>query len=222
MKGYIEYPNSDGKTDIEAKGSPVRISLRAATHDQHERLNRHPLLAALLKPDYRLESYQKLLFIYFHIYQSLEYKVQQFLLTTSCGFDYTERIKHPWLANDLAFFGLDTLAITNIKMDLPEIDTVGQLIGALYTIEGSTLGGQLISRRLAEHHKLTKNTGARFFNGYGEQTVSMWQEFIKFADTIATNDDQLLAAEQAACQTFQLFNHVLDNYSPIELRESSF
>jgi heme oxygenase len=223
MKGSIEHQQQSGRKIVEKhKDLPVRISLRAATHDLHERLNQHPLLAGLIKPDYPLENYQKLLFIYFQIYQRLENKIQQFLLTKNCAFDYVARTKLPWIEKDLAFFELDSLTVPNMEIAVHAIDNVGQLIGTLYTIEGSTLGGQLISRRLADHHNLTQTAGARFFNGYGEHTLSMWQEFIRFSETIANDDNLFRASEKAACQTFQLFNQVLDNYSQIELSECSF
>lgn len=102
-------------------------------------------------------------------------------------------------------------------MNLPVINTVGQLVGALYVIEGSTLGGQLISRSLNQHLGLTLNTGARFFYGYGEQTALMWQSFIDFADCISGDETQCQAAEQSAWQTFQVFNQVLDDYVQQEL-----
>jgi heme oxygenase len=47
-------------------------------------------------------------------------------------------------------------------MNLPVINSLGRLVGALYVLEGSTLGGQLISRQLNQHLGLTLNTGARF------------------------------------------------------------
>ena len=197
--------------------SIVRTRLRNATHHYQVRLNQHPLLVGLTQPEYPLAHYRKLLSAYFHLYQPLEEQITQFLRRQSCSFNYVDRCKLPWLQKDLAFFHDVSLApghAPHKAMDLPEIDNVGQLIGVLYAIEGSTLGGQLISRSLAKHHGLTPNEGVRFFNGYGDRTANLWQDFIFFSDTIAGSELHSRAAEVAACQTFQLFNQVLDEYSP--------
>ena len=208
--------SSSNKQQQPDKDSALRTSLRHATHYHHVQLNQHPLLTGLTKPDYPLANYRKLLVAYFHLYQALEDRINQFLSTQSCAFDYTARCKLPWLLKDITFFQEDPQAPSNVPrraMALPEIDNVSQLIGVLYAIEGSTLGGQLISRSMAEHHGLTPREGACFFNGYGERTSSLWQDFLCFSETIFGDDVQCQAAKVAACQTFQLFKQVLDDYA---------
>jgi heme oxygenase len=102
-------------------------------------------------------------------------------------------------------------------MKLPVINTLGRLVGALYVLEDPTLGGQLISRQLNQHFGLTLQYWRPFFYGYGEQTAVMWQSFIDFADCISGDESQCQAAEQSACQTFQVLNQVLDDYVQQEL-----
>lgn len=190
--------------------------MRHATHRHHQRLNRHPLLVTLTQRDLSLINYRKLLIAYFHLYAALETQICQFLKRQTVTFDYAGRRKLPWLINDLAYFRDDSPVSGQNKLPepaLPEIDRVGQLVGVLYTIEGSTLGGQLISRNLAEHHGLTRSKGACFFNGYGEHTTCMWQEFLDFAETISGNAHERRVAVESACRTFQLFEEVLDTFA---------
>jgi heme oxygenase len=193
--------------------SDLRTLLRNATHTYHVQLNQHPLLTDLTKPDYPLANYRKLLLVYFHLYQALEGRISRFFSTQSCAFDYTARYKLPWLLKDITFFKDDPHTSGNVPclaMVLPEIANVGQLIGVLYVLEGSTLGGQLISRSLVNYHGLNHNEGACFFSGYGERTALMWQDFLCFSDIIFGDDPQCQAAKISACQTFQLFQQVLD------------
>ena len=209
---------SDPANVVEIKLLSVRKLLRNSTHDHHSQLNHHPLLAGLTQSDYPLATYQKLLCAYFQIYQHLENTLHQFLLRQPCSFDYARRVKLPWLKDDLAFFN-PTITFENappVPIVSPEIDNLGQLIGVLYAIEGSTLGGQLISRKLADHHGLTSKTGARFFNAYGEQTLPFWQEFNHFAETIIDDDKLCRAAVTSASQTFQFFNQMLDAFISIK------
>ncbi|MFA7398972.1 MAG: biliverdin-producing heme oxygenase [Sideroxydans sp.] len=195
----------------------VRTLLRHATHQHHVQLNKHRLLAGLTGAAYSLEDYQQLLLAYHHIYQLLEERIDQFVGTHACPFDYAPRRKSPWLERDIAFFGRTSLAKHHLPppgaLRLPDIGDVGQLTGVLYVIEGSTLGGQLISGRLAENHGLTSSGGACFFSGYGEQTAAMWQDFISFSETISGDAAHCRTAIDSACQTFQSFTRVLDHYA---------
>lgn len=60
--------------------------------------------------------------------------------------------------------------------DLPVIQSHAEAVGALYVLEGSTLGGKIISKMIAG--KLDSKAGLRFFNGYGDKTGAMWKEFL--------------------------------------------
>lgn len=193
----------------------MRKLLRDATHHHHVLLNRHPLLLGLTRPDLNLSVYCTLLTAYFRIYQKIEDRIDQFLAFHPAVFDYTARQKLTWLRSDLEYFGVDLNRQRKIPCQMagvPEIMQIGHLAGVLYAIEGSTLGGQYISSCLSKHHGLSIDRGARFFNGYGERTQNMWQEFLGFSESLAGDTVQCQSAEKAACQTFRFFNEVFDMY----------
>ena len=98
-------------------------------------------------------------------------------------------------------------------MEPPDIKNQGDLVGMLYVIEGSTLGGQLISKHLTKNLGITPETGGRFFGGYGENTSVLWLDFLNFAAKIDHDDTQCLSAKNMACETFGLFLQTLDNFS---------
>jgi heme oxygenase len=95
------------------------------------------------------------------------------------------------------------------------IINIGELIGMLYVIEGSTLGGQLISKHLVNYQGITSETGGCFFGGYGENTTALWTDFIRFSADIDGDDAQCQAAKNSACQTFRYFTHILDDFSTL-------
>ena len=196
---------------VSSKDSAVRNLLRQATQGYHLRLNQHPLLVELTQPTLTLIKYRKLLTIYFHLYATLEDRISRYLKQKATNFNYSERKKLGWLLTDLEFFHDNPLAVEyGLKWALPEIKQVGQLIGVLYTVEGSTLGGQVISRSLGKHLGLNNTEGACFFYGYGERTSIMWQDFLYFAESISGNPIECNAAVETAGQTFQLFQQALD------------
>ncbi len=191
----------------------MHAQLKQATHTHHVLLNRHFLLAGLTQADYPLENYPRLLTAYFYIYQGLEQQINNFLDRQTGEFDYAARNKLPWLISDLDYLGVPVPPPRSslfASLNFPAITNTDQLIGVLYTIEGSTLGGQVISRSLMKNFGLTFAQGARFFNGYGEQTLFMWQNFLNYVATASENKSQYTQAKQAAVQTFQLFKQVLD------------
>lgn len=197
------------------EGMSIRSLLREATHHQHDLVNRHPLLAGLLHPGYPLANYQKLLFANFSVYRVLEARINRFLSNRNCGFSYADRYKLPGLLKDLAFFQTIPLSADYapyLTVAFPEIKTLGELIGVLYVIEGSTLGGQLISRSLIDNLNLSSEKGACFYSGYGENTAIMWRGFLSFIDTFSGDEKQCREAVDAACRTFKLFEQVFDGY----------
>ena len=193
----------------------TQLRLRDATHAHHVRLNHHPLLKGLIKPNCPLVFYQRVLVAYYHLYQDMELRINEYLEQHEVGFDYSVRQKLSWLESDLQFFNIDPYSYANWPVNslkFPKIEQIGQLIGLLYPIEGSTLGGQFISSHLDLNHGMTCDQGAQFFNGYGKKTTERWNQFCEFADSIQDQEFQCVIAEVTASHTFNAFEEVLYAY----------
>jgi heme oxygenase len=54
---------------------------------------------------------------------------------------------------------------------------LAQVLGSLYVIEGSALGGRVIAPRLKSTLGLDAGRGASYFHGFGEATGAMWRDF---------------------------------------------
>lgn len=202
-------------SSIKIRDSGVCSHLRQVTHLAHVRLNQHPMLSGLTKQGYSMDKYTVVLAAYYHIYAAIERGIGEFLRNSCFPFGYGERVKLPWLMADLDHFGIDPNMSTwqplaPIELALPA--SVGTLIGWLYSIEGATLGGQVVSSHLFQTHSLTAGSGARFFNGYGDasETQRCWREFGAFADAFAGEPDQLQCAEAAALAIFELIEAQLN------------
>ncbi|UOG77539.1 biliverdin-producing heme oxygenase (plasmid) [Hymenobacter tibetensis] len=81
---------------------------------------------------------------------------------------------------------------------MPPLRTWPELLGALYVLEGSTLGGQVLARQLAKAGISTRT----YFSGYGDQTGLMWKSFCHLLGEAATeiNQDEIVLS---ARRTFQ-------------------
>lgn len=79
------------------------------------------------------------------------------------------------LERDLAWFGVNDLDERRPK--LPEMNDLATLLGAMYVIEGSTLGGQMIARSVERALALDEGQGDAYFRGHLERTGEMWKDF---------------------------------------------
>lgn len=108
------------------------------------------------------------------------------------------RTKTSLLVDDLRHFGMSAAAISALPrcLDIPPVASLPAMLGALYVIEGSTLGGQMISRHLETSFGLSDGNGYRYFLSYGSDTPRKWQEFrrVLLEHSSPENDDLIVAA----------------------------
>jgi heme oxygenase len=83
-------------------------------------------------------------------------------------------------------------------------DSDAALLGAMYVMEGSTLGGQLIARHLEISLKFDSGNGYSFFQGHGSRTGPLWREFCETLRT-RVSDRESDRAVEAARRMFQMF-----------------
>jgi heme oxygenase len=190
----------------------VRESLRRHTHRNHVRLNAHPLVANITRPGFSLEAYRVLLSAYHRFYRWLEPRLAEGLTCYGLPLWYEDRRRTPWLAADLSYLGIvpkagPTPAEQGLSVGL---SSPGGVIGALYVIEGSSLGGAFIARQLAQNLGITADSGGRFFHGYGRDTEMRWEEFCRFAERIVDDPIEVYRAQQAAAQVFEAIEALLD------------
>jgi len=114
--------------------------------------------------------------------------------------DVDERRNSLFILHDLKSINYSTenLAVCD---DLPEIKSVADAFGCLYVLEGSTLGGRMISRMLMKNFyiKLGDNN-LNFFNGYKEDTGKKWAHFLSVINQYEENAETIVAA---ANKTFE-------------------
>lgn len=112
------------------------------------------------------------------------------------------RERTPWLLADLRHAGLDEADIAALPRcddaDLPSVSSLPAILGALYVFEGSSLGGQIISRHLETALGLRDGEGYRYFRGHGAETPARWLAFrtLLAAHSTPASDDQIVAAAQ--------------------------
>jgi heme oxygenase len=183
--------------------------LRTETAELHVALEKRlPFFSEQLD----LDLYRRLMAAYYGFYKPLEQRLHVLTLTPT-GLDQSLRIKLPVLRADLTALGLDDHAIEALPTcrDLPQIDSRAAALGVSYVLEGATLGGQILRRRVAEQLGLDASSGAAFLNVYGELTGRRWKDFLQYLGDRNLGDAQTLEVTRAAKATFTHFEHWLDS-----------
>ncbi len=173
--------------------------LRDATRSHHTRLEQR---MNILRPDFSLSDYQRLLLGFLGYYRPLERTLAACPGLRTWLPDYhPRRIKTPLLERDLLALGHDPAELAGIPDcdQIPVIRDRSQIMGCLYVMEGSTLGGQVLQRHFNQTLGLTVDTGVCFFAGYGPETRSLWQRF--GVCLVAAELDEA-SVVTTACQTF--------------------
>lgn len=179
----------------------IHATLKQATQDLHRQTEKR--LQVLFDPALTLDQYTRVLTQLYGFYRPLE----DVLL--SIDWDDPEiqmpnRRKLPLLRNDLSALGenLDSLQQLDCCDSLPELNTVAEGLGCLYVLEGSTLGGQFISRQLKNVLRINDGLGLQFFNSYGEHTARNWANFLKLLERHCERHETAEVVVRSACQTF--------------------
>jgi heme oxygenase len=188
----------------------ILARLKTETRSQHQQTEGD---VDLMRDDFNKENYRDLLVKFYRFYKPYEAKVSEMIGQNGIDFNHHERLNTPKLEKDLRELGMSDEEIAAIETtdDLPRLDSSERVFGSLYVIEGSTLGGQVISRHLKQSLGLDETNGVAFFSGYGRDTGPMWKGFGKaitnFADQ-SDNHDEIIAA---AIETFEKIGNALNS-----------
>jgi heme oxygenase len=176
--------------------------LRNETKAAHQQLEKATI--PYIKAANNDEQYAILLRMFYGYFKPVEARIHE-LIDSSLLADISERRQSAALIEDLKTIGADTESL-QISGYVPDLNTVPQAVGALYVLEGSTLGGRFISQMLAKQMNRNPEDSIRFFNGYGEQTDAKWKAFTQmanaYAEKIPNDADQIVAAAE---ETFAKF-----------------
>lgn len=183
--------------------------LRSSTEESHKRLEESELLKSLHDGSISTDKYLKILSKFYSFFSPLEKAIQETEIEKHVP-DFNDRRKASWLIKDLDALGRTSLYPFCEK--LPEVKNTHHAFGVLYVMEGSTLGGKIISESINKYLGFGQTSGAAFFNGYGKDTGVMWKAFrqslLDYSEKHGGHDEILFAANS----TFEsLYNWINDN-----------
>ena len=202
--------------ECEIENSELRNLLRASTRQAHRKLDSHPMLKPLLNPELTVGHYGSVLQFFFDFYEQLQPSIKVNLSRIPAKYDLADRLN--WLRQDISDLEKRGYIKTcSCQCVLPAIDDTSAVVGALYVIEGSSLGGQVIAKKVFESLGFDASFGGRFFNGSGEMTGQHWLDYWDFAVAVSQPEHNPKAADTAVA----LFNSLANGMDSAWKRQTN-
>ena len=166
------------------------VELRSATRDAHDRLERRLDVPSRCRTP---GQYTALLAGFRAVYAPLEQALDASALTATAVPDWPQRRKAGWLVADLRDLGATTPPLPAG----PAPRCAAEVVGAVYVMEGATLGGAVVVRALRAAFR--EPPPHRFFASYGAGRGAMWAAFRRSVERL---DVDPAPAVDAALRTF--------------------
>ncbi len=210
---------------------PLMDWLRAETHDQHIHVETLPFFKALAVRNLPLDSYVGFLNALAILYSALEQAVSRSDHPIVSAVWHDSMRKLPLLQRDLAYFkdqslrdrpGATLRALIGVEHIQRRATTDPiTLLGYLYVLEGSILGGIVLRSQIARAFKLTGTDGLAYLSSYERQIKTFWEQF-----TRRMNEAQVDAAEQqriveAGREAFTTIGQIVRALYPLAEQEMS-
>jgi len=186
----------------------ILAKLKEQTAEQHQRLEGNLNILARFNS---AQGYKLLLEQFYGFYRPLEMHLGSVMCPPGFLVNFTARRKTRLLEKDLLFLDLperELLALPQCQR-LPTVKSEAQAFGCLYVLEGATLGGQIISKYVADKLGYERERGATFFKSYGAEVRAMWWAFCQALREYATAHDEDDEVVAAAVDTFDKFDQWL-------------
>ena len=186
--------------------------LKADTQLQHEQAEAHPAMRALVSPALTREAYRRHVLALLRFHAGLEPALAACPGLGRWVPDLSGRGKVAGLRDDARALGVAPIVVERTLGDAQpvELAETADGLGALYVVEGATLGGRLLARRLSESLGLDAASGAAHFHSYGDRRGEMWRRLRAALDAFgAAHPDRASQAVGAARATFSAFTDAL-------------
>lgn len=179
-------------------------ALRTAIHDLHEDVELLPIMAPLSRESITPKEYLDALKALYGFYRPMENYLYSAGLPLNC--DMPVRPKSAALSRDIIALGVPPHEMSSLPMcvNLPQLLTANECIGALYVLEGATLGGRTILKRIAASLGENAEKATSFHGFHGDQLGPSWKRVQAYL-TLRLDGDQaaLKEATRGAQVTFR-------------------
>jgi heme oxygenase (biliverdin-IX-beta and delta-forming) len=191
----------------------LRRRLKKLSAPFHTELESTPIAIRLASGTIEQEEYGLYLERVAALHQTLEPLFTAMNEWKAYGIDPLQRTRLQLLNNDLCALGKEIPLQREIQpFDIPL--NFATAVGMMYVLEGSTMGGQVLARKLSHIVGSDGLSCTRYFAAYGDNTMKQWGEFCQFLDQFGTENPQATAAVVlGACSMFLMIQKEMHELS---------
>ena len=174
--------------------------LRTHTSDKHNELESLMFVNEIMNGSLSIPDFKKLLTVNYIIHHKLEKKLADML-----DADIFEKLQMPTrfkltaLEKDLDYWAVDPLFLPDLDFELFVLQkNIAEVLGALYVLEGATLGGNVIKKQILKNHNFVHHKdGLNYYGVYGDELGSKWKTFVEVLNESITEADYELCINSA-------------------------
>lgn len=189
----------------------VRERLKAGTLELHRQAERH--LAPLMRPGLDDATYAGILERFHDFYRAFESEMAIRRESSAAAAFYDDKAKRTErLREDLRTFGREALDVS-FSLGFMAHESDASLWGMVYVVQGSSLGGQVISAAVKKSLGRTDGRGFSFFEGDGAETGVNWRRFLEVLER-SVPESEIDHAVDGANRIFAVLNQVFKKAAP--------
>jgi heme oxygenase len=160
--------------------------IKQATAHLHDQLEQKMFVGQIIDGSLTFEQYQTIL----NVNYVTHFAVEDFLFSgLSDGLcqklDIESRIKLPALLHDFEEINSAMGISPKTTPGFIDLSSDASILGAMYVLEGATLGGNVIAKRLKTNEQLLPyNLNYHYYQVYGDQLGLKWKQFLEALNAV--------------------------------------
>ena len=173
--------------------------LKQATKLQHDQLEQLMFVDKIMNGSLSFSEYKQILLTNYlvhadlekHLHTGIDSALQQKL-------QVDKRAKLAALKQDLLELDIGLPKKNLYKNSIPILQNNAAILGAMYVLEGATLGGNVIVKKLKINPNLqNRQLNFHYYQVYGEDLVARWKQFCQVLNTEIDTDDHETCIQSA-------------------------
>lgn len=170
----------------------LQEKLKAETKQQHNQLEQLMFVGDIMSRTLTIEQYRNLTITNYLIHKQYENLIHAALsAATANQLDLAKREKTASLLADLKELDVDTNELEDKNATaLLNDPTEAYALGAMYVLEGATLGGSVIYKQLKLNQNFEDGFNFNYYTIYGKELISKWQNFLQVVNALPETDHQ--------------------------------
>lgn len=217
---------------MKEKRNHITLQLKEATQGTHSKIEKLKFFGALFNKQLSQTNYIYQLKALAIVFSVLEHEITSIKHSTVKTILKSYPLKYLIIKKDLEFLNAralpDNLYVVSQSLDIADCilrrtaSSPLSLLGYLYVLEGSMLGGKVLLSHYKDCFDLDDTQGLSFFSMYGDQASKNWNQFKNKMDEALFSMEEQQQIVDAAVECFEKFYELYQHLDPTLAQKKEF